>query len=377
MCRILYIGRFELPDKEATANRVVSNAKLLRELGHSVVLAGWSEDVSTSNRWSKKEYFGFECYEKKKAKSSFEKFKMFTDASAELELLKSSKFDMLIAYDFPAVALKKLMKYCVKHHILTICDISEWYTNSNRHVVFRLVRAYDSYLRMKVLNKRTDGLIVISEYLEKYYAGQKMVRIPPLVDKQEEKWNMQKTSFSDGIRLIYAGWPSKTKERLDLLVSAIENLSQKYFVQLDVYGINEKQYKTMYGLEADISIVPTVKFHGRVSHLETLQAVKNADYSVIIRESNRKNNAGFPSKLVESISCGTPVLTTPISNVRDYVGEGKNGYIISISTLEQDLEQAICHRQEVAVEDGVFDYRNYLESMKTFLHFFDLKMENN
>ena len=84
---------------------------------------------------------------------------------------------------------------------------------------------------MKVLNKKTDGLIVISEYLEKYYAGQKMVRIPPLVDKQEEKWNMQKTQLQEGIRLIYAGWPSKTKERLDLLVAAVANLAQKYPVQ--------------------------------------------------------------------------------------------------------------------------------------------------
>ena len=83
MCRILYIGRFELPDKEATANRVVANAKLLREMGYEVVLAGWSEEASSSE-WIKKEFFGFECYEKKKAKTSYEKFKMFADASAEL-----------------------------------------------------------------------------------------------------------------------------------------------------------------------------------------------------------------------------------------------------------------------------------------------------
>ena len=75
-------------------------------MGYEVVLAGWSEEASSSE-WIKKEFFGFECYEKKKAKTSYEKFKMFADASAELELLKSNRFDILIAYDFPAVALKK------------------------------------------------------------------------------------------------------------------------------------------------------------------------------------------------------------------------------------------------------------------------------
>ena len=49
--KILYIGRFELPDKEATANRVVANAKLLRDLGHEVVLAGWSTEVEFSEIW--------------------------------------------------------------------------------------------------------------------------------------------------------------------------------------------------------------------------------------------------------------------------------------------------------------------------------------
>ena len=109
-------------------------------MGYEVVLAGWSEEASSSE-WIKKEFFGFECYEKKKAKTSYEKFKMFADASAELELLKSNRFDILIAYDFPAVALKKIMKYCAKHRILIVCDISEWYTNSNRYFIFRLVRA--------------------------------------------------------------------------------------------------------------------------------------------------------------------------------------------------------------------------------------------
>lgn len=369
--KILYVGRYELPDKDATANRVVADAKLLRDLGHEVVLAGWSDTVRKSDGYKKAEYFSFESYEKHRESGVLDKFHTFSDAERELELLRRVPFDLVIAYNYPAVAFRKIFKYCRAHSIKCIADVTEWFSNGNANPLLRVVKAYDSHLRMKKLHRQVDGLIVISEYLEKYYAGQKMVRIPPLVDKQEEKWNMQKTQLQEGIRLIYAGWPSKMKERLDLLVAAVANLAQKYPVQLDVYGISEKQYKAIYELDAESSIPSAVTFHGRVSHLETLQAVKNADYSLIIRESNRKNNAGFPSKLVESISCGTPVLTTPISNVRDYVGEGKNGFIISIPTLDQDLEQAICHRQEVSVEDGLFDYRQYLEPTKAFLDSLD------
>ena len=367
--KILYIGRFELPDKEATANRVMANAKLLRDLGYETVLAGWSDDVPRDLKWIKNEYFGFSCYEKHKAHSSYEKFRMFSDADAEIRLLQSEHFDIVIAYDFPAVALKKIMRYCQKHAILCLCDVSEWYTNKNKNPLFRIVRAYDSYLRMKVLHKKSDGLIVISKFLKDYYNGLCMTEIPPLVDKQEAKWNVKKRSDDGKIHLTYAGWPSKTKERLDLLVKAVSHLSVsgKYPLILDVYGINEAKYREIYGISEDSPLPNVIVFHGRVSHHEALQGVKNADFSLIIRESNRKNNAGFPSKLVESISCGTPVLTTPISNVRDYVGDGKNGFIVSIDTLEQDMEKALLNRQNVAVDENTFDYRNFITPMKEFL----------
>ena len=367
MAKILYIGRFELPDKEATANRVVGNAKLLRDLGHEVILAGWSDDVPAGASWQTVECYGFESYEKHKARSSYEKYKMFSDATPELELLKKLSPDVLIAYDFPAVALGKLMKYCKKNNIKCICDVSEWYTNKNKNPLFRIVRAYDSHKRMRVLHKKADGLIVISKYLQNYYSEQKTVLIPPLVDVNDSKWESVAVKAEDGVcRLAYVGWPSRSKERLDLVVKAVNALFAKVPVRLDVFGINENQFCEMYGLDSS-DVSDSVTFHGRVCHLDALKAVKAADYSLIIRESSRKNNAGFPSKLVECISCGTAVLTTDISNVKDYVGEGRNGYIISIDNLESEFEKAIAKRESVTIESNTFDYRNFEEKIKAFL----------
>ena len=362
MAKFLYIGRFELPDKEATANRVVANAKLLRELGHEVILAGWSDDVPNGKGWQRVDCYGFESYEKHKAKSSYEKYRMFEDPSGELELIKKHTPDVLLAYDFPAVALGKLMKYCKLHNIKCICDVSEWYTNGNKNPLFRLVRAYDSHLRMRVLHKKADGLIVISKYLQSYYSEQNTVLVPPLVDLQDEKWTMDAEQKGEDCRLVYVGWPSRTKERLDLVVDAVKGLDS---VRLDVYGVTKEQYDKIY--ETSEEPYERIAFHGRVSHREALRAVKNADYSLVIRESNRKNNAGFPSKLAECISCGTPALITDISNVRDYVGEGKNGYIISIDSLKDAFAKAIASREMVAVEKDTFDYHKFTEDVAVFL----------
>ncbi len=366
MAKILYIGRFELPDKEATANRVVANAKLLRDLGHEVILAGWSDNVKVSDGWMKVECYGFESYEKHKAKTSLEKYSMFSDATPELKLLKELKPDVLIAYDFPAVALGKLMKYCKKHAIKCIGDVSEWYTNKNKNPLFRIVRAYDSHKRMRVLHKKMDGLIVISKYLENYYSKQNTVLVPPLVDIHDSKWDIPEEKTDNFCHLAYVGWPSRTKERLDKVLDAVNRLSEHITVKLDIYGVNEAEYRKIYQTE-DIKIPDNITFYGRVAHKEALKAVKNADYSLVIRESNRKNNAGFPSKLVECISSGTAVLTTAISNVSDFVGDGRNGYIISIDNLADEIRNAVVNRENIKVEKDIFDYRNYSENVYAFL----------
>ncbi len=369
MHKVLYIGRFELPDREATAHRVTANAKLLRELGCEVTLAGWSQDVKRTDGWKRGNYFGFSCFEKHKAETSFEKFLMFADASPELSLLRSGTYDMVIAYDFPAIALKKILHHCRACGVLCIGDVSEWYTNSNKNPLFRLVRAYDSHLRMKVLHPKMDGLFVISKYLQSFYTDCRTLLLPPLIDKEDPKWLKEPKPSGGTPSLVYAGWPSKSKERLDLLVDSIAVLSQKQPVRLDIVGVTKEAYAALYGLSDEKlrALGDAVCFHGRLSHTETLTYVKNAAYAVIARESCRKNDAGFPSKLVESISCGTPVLTTPISNVTDYVGEGNNGYILSLGDMAKGIETALGNIDRVTVDADRFDYRQYTDTVKLFL----------
>ncbi len=370
MQKILYIGRFELPDKEATAQRVIANAKLLSGLGYEIELAGWSDDVPHSAGWRTVNFFGFCCYEKHKAETSYEKYIMFSDASLELQLLEQKKYHTVIAYNFPASALQKILKYCRSNGIRCIGDVTEWYANSNKNYFFRIVRAYDSFLRMRILHRKMNGLFVISKYLQAYYSDCHTVLLPPLIDKQDPKWHVSGHFPGSVPRLVYAGWPSRDKERLDLIVKAVLRISPTYPVKLDVVGLTKEAYQSLYALtDAQMANIDdgTVCFRGRVSHIETLAYIKEAAYSVIVRQPCRKNDAGFPSKLVESLSCGTPVLTTAISNVTDYVGGGNNGYILSLDNLEDGFRTALDNIGQVRVNTQQFDYRQYTDAVKTFL----------
>ena len=46
---ILYIGGFELPDKNAAAHRVLSNAKLFKLLGYNTVFIGTDKSGKKNN----------------------------------------------------------------------------------------------------------------------------------------------------------------------------------------------------------------------------------------------------------------------------------------------------------------------------------------
>ena len=43
---IIYIGNFELPNKNAAAQRVIANGKIFRDLGYKVVYIGISKEIT-------------------------------------------------------------------------------------------------------------------------------------------------------------------------------------------------------------------------------------------------------------------------------------------------------------------------------------------
>ena len=59
---ILYVGGFELPDKNAAAHRVVSNAKILKALGFQVVFLDINRSTKKSVLHTKTTSFGFPRY---------------------------------------------------------------------------------------------------------------------------------------------------------------------------------------------------------------------------------------------------------------------------------------------------------------------------
>lgn len=378
--KILYIGGFQLPDKNAAAHRVIGVGKVLRELGHQVFFLNKNDEVKTSNDFRHVQYEGFDCYEIPNQVSKYELVRSLFDSNDVVKLIeKIGGIDLVIAYNYPAFALSRIYRYCFQHGIRCIADVADWHGVKGRSFVYKIVKGVECEYRMRCVHKKMDGLIVISDYLEKYYNKQKrMINIPPLVDNKDKKWNGNASKEANKLVFVYAGSPSSEKERLDILVNVMINLSRRYAVKFIVLGITAEQYIKIYDQNLnEIELNDCVCFKGRVSHQEVIDTIKAAHYSILIRDNNRVTRAGFPTKFVESISAGTPVICNDNSNVKNYITENTNGYLVSIATLKNDLEKIILNNMAIEVDKDVFNYTKYVEKMRHFLNEIFVKIKED
>ncbi len=71
-------------------------------------------------------------------------------------------------------------------------DSTEWYDCKRFSVLKKIVKKIDTSYRMRFVQKRLDGIIVISSYLQNFYIKQKTILIPPLVDLKKFPKNVKK-----------------------------------------------------------------------------------------------------------------------------------------------------------------------------------------
>ena len=367
--KVLYLGGFDLPDKNAAAQRVIANAKALRDLGWNVQLIGLDKQPSSFT------YEGFECINLKYPSSVKEWIDYLATIKNYIPFIKKTKSEMVIAYNHPAIALGKLVEYCKIHGIKTVSDCTEWYT-AEGDIIQKTIKGWDTKKRMTDVHLRMDGIISISRYLNDYYTerGVKSLLLPPLVDIQEEKWNVRsEVTPTDEIVLTYAGSPGH-KDALDRLVRIVEGLPEEIAVKFEIVGLNREQFLSAYHYEAEPG--SRVHFNGRLPHRDTLKLISESDFQIFIREDNITTKAGFPTKFVESISAGVPVLTNLTSNMGDYLSEGENGFPLDVTsdeTLKASLLRVLTQSRESiyelkqSIDRRTFDYRNYVPSIKQFI----------
>lgn len=388
---IIYIGGFELPDKNAAAHRVIANGKALSELGYNVVFIGVDNNEIDYKTGTKEVFFGFDCYRRKKAKSNPQWLKFLTDITPYKEIIQKYKdVFAIICYNSPALVLLNLKKVARKNSIKIFSDCTEWYDikKKGNSLPKFLIRYLDVYFRMKIINSKLDGVIAISAYLFNFYKkkGAHTVQIPPLVDTTDEKWKNEFHQSSGEVQLLYAGTPFSLykepsyKDRIDVIIHSLYQLKKEdVSFQMHIIGINKAEVLDNFPeLNVELEYLQnSLKFYGKLSHVDVIKILKSVDYSLFLRYNSKSVKAGFPTKFVESISCGIPVLTNRNSNIADYLTDGVTGFWISmenpknmIASLKKALSanrQKIFEMKKNCYESKAFDYRKFVPVFQAFL----------
>lgn len=377
-----------MPDKNAAAHRVLANGNILRELGYDVVFVGIDATRDNGAELFRQDFLGFECWNVPYPLGMMAWLKYILGLASILHFLqKNYHAKAVICYNYPAVAQWRIKRLCKRAGIRMLADATEWYDASAGSFIHRIVKWLDTSMRMHIIHRCADGIITTSKYLTEFYRGmgKTTVELPTLFDADKFQ---SVSSREDTLRkqFIYVGSPfdpgrvnksrSNLKERLDVCIEVFYQLyTEGEDFQFEIYGISEDDYLDVFPEHADMlqEMAACTAFKGRQPNQMVLKRIAESDFSIFFRDETRVTLAGFPSKLAESISCGTPVVSNKMVSLENYAHiEGlflaSRGEELSLvkQIMAFSTEDINAIKQRV-YQSRTFDYRNYVHKVGGFL----------
>ncbi len=381
---VAYVGNFGFPDKNASGKRVLGNCLLLKELGYTPVCIGSGATGTT-------EYQGIACHNIRI--SNMERV-LGNGATLITDLLKSHLNELTAVILYGALFTQKencaIVCWCRKNRIAVYYDQVDWFELNWHNPLRALIRWNNHRLLNSRVIPKCDGVICISSFLSDYHSknGKKTVVIPPLAAVCGA--SLEVMTESDCVRFVYAGTSTDVarpleqwKDRIDLMLATLAKAMQAEGTRpfrFDIFGLTREQYIRMFpedlrqgGKAVLEQLGQRIVFHGLVSNAEAMAGVTEANFTVLIRDKKRSTMSGFPTKVSESISCGTPVLCSDTSDLRQYIQNGVNGYICENDELESIYEtilestDAQLQQMKRNCENSPFYYMNFVQEMQHFL----------
>lgn len=325
---IVYAGGFALPDRNASAQRVLGNARLFRSLGYEVVLVGQLPGDAPEA-----EIEGFRCIGIHSPDHPYYKNDSGS-VTAAIERAGVDKVCALIAYNYPARPLAQLIRYASRRGFSIVAECSEWYGWEGDSLRQNLRRLLETEWRIRVLARRTGNIICVSRWGCSLYGGLNTLVLPFVIDAAEPKWTAPAWPKSDKRRFVYVGSPGKgmVKDHLHLAIAAFAELARSG-AQFDfqIAGVTQAEVLNAFpALAADIgALCEQVAFNGRLPHAQALGLLRSADFSVLVRPDNRVSRFGFPTKVAEAAACGVPCIANATSDIADYVRNGETGVLLA------------------------------------------------
>lgn len=359
--RIVYVGPFAFPASHANSLRVRGMAQAMTQAGHEVTICpGMVSTEGGAESPSSIRVEGVDEYARRSGVSKIRGVRgMFIgDATVEWLCSQEKKPDVVVLYGTHLSYLWRLQKYAAHNKVRLLLDVVEWY--DPRHLpggFFGPFAAMNEWA-MRHAAKNVDGLFVISTYLQSHFSkgGCRTLKVPPLFSPTLVERPKPFRNTNSMLNVCYVGTPGR-KEEFNVLFAGL-TMAQDIGINVCMHmvGLTEPEFRRSYPAAFDGGgSRESIKFYGRIPNEAAKAIISSCDFMIVVRQRSRVTQAGFPSKVAESLSLGIPVIVNKFSDLEPYVRSGKAGLIID-ELSAQGVRAAISTAAAID-EDGLGQLR--------------------
>ena len=233
----------------------------------------------------------------------------------------------------------KICEECIDHSLWR----SVWHAcyRDSRPATASVALMLAWHRRSGTWNELVDRYIALTEFARNRFiaagfAPGKIVVKPNFVDPDPGE------KESAGEYALYVGRLSREKG-LRTLLDAWKRLPKSCPLHIAGDGPQRQELED----EAQRCGLSSIRFRGRLSHSETIAAMKGARFLILPSEWYE----GFPMTLAESFACGTPVICSKLGAMEEIVEDDRTGLHFlpgDSEDLAQKVEWAFSHSSEMA-----------------------------
>ena len=373
---ILVITDKPFPYGSAYSSRVRHFVLAFLEMGAKITVLSANLDVDESERLGLQnvEYISMNYLQNRITQLGIGVAKRYGDYVKKL--MKEQEFDAVFVNSI-TYALPRICKISHENKIPVYVEKCEWYDESS-FIFGKFNPYYREYIK-EIDSVKPDGYITISPLFDDYYKkkGFQSICIPTIVDTGNIAYSEHE--MSSKVRIVFSGSLGNGKELIKPIAESIKRLGDKArLFSFIFYGPTEEQIRNNIlddGLFKEVKENMTIC--GQIPQARVYGKLREADFSIFLRENRRSSNAGFPTKLAESMAVGTPVITNTTGSIEKYLTTEKNGFLLQTATADEltDVFYAILKLENAKyrkmrfesrkVAEENFDYRKYIEDLSS------------
>lgn len=332
--------------KTAGAKRVINIAKSVASANVKVIIFSYSDFINQSPYLNEifKGVYGYKGSDSGSGDHTHNLIRFMRVSSSIMNANRSEAVvflypTTLIFRDFIYLLYFKYLKgyrfFCEINELRSAIAFSSKPPSGIFHNLAYLMKSTKDYLIFSINEWQVgfyDGIIVISEALEKYFAhrARKMIRVPILCDSDEIDEEFSGPVYNERLfKICFAGYIKIDKEGFDILFDALCNINKEKAVSLYLYGILEKEdYQRLTQLTLQFGLSDKVHYMGNIEQGMLVREMRKYHLLILPRPLTRRTKFGLSTKLADYLVSGIPVLVTDVSDNAQIIVDNQNGFII-------------------------------------------------